>query len=98
MKTPLGEYYLGVAFGCADTNISYPYIKVDDNNYWVDDVNSNYYNYFVQTSDRKLDVNYPYVINSLKDFYSAEHLINYKKPISMLFLLNITRLLQKVEL
>ena len=80
MKTPLGEYDLGVAFGCADANISYPYIKVDDNSYWVDDVDSKYYNCFIQLSSRKLNVNYPYVFNFLeKDFKNAEHLMDYEK-------------------
>lgn len=80
MKTPLGDFYLGVSFGLSDNNINYPYIKIDENSYWVDDVDSKYYNYFVQLSDRKLNVNYPYVVNSLeKDFNSAEHLIDYEK-------------------
>lgn len=80
MKTPFGDYYLGVAFGNENINISYPYIKIDDNSYWVDDVKSKYYNYFVQVGDRKNNVNYPYVVNLLvKDFDSAEHLIDYEK-------------------
>lgn len=80
MKSPLGEYYLGVAFGNEKININYPYIKVDNNSYWVDDVKSRYYNYFVQVDNRKINVNYPYVVNHLmKDFDSAEHLIDYKK-------------------
>lgn len=80
MKTPLGEYYLGVAFGMEDNKINYPYIKIDENSYWVDDVDSKHYNYFVQLSNRKLNVDYPYVVNSLeRDFNSAEHLIDYER-------------------
>lgn len=80
MKTPLGEYYLGVAFGNENINITYPYIRLDENSYWVDDVKSKYYNYFVQIGDRIINVNYPYVVNLLeKDFSSTEHLMDYEK-------------------
>ena len=80
MKTPLGDFYLGVSFGLSDNNINYPYIKIDENSYWVDDADSKYYNYFVQLSNRKIETNYPYVVNCLeKDFNSAEHLIDYEK-------------------
>ena len=80
MKTPLGDYYLGVAFGLADIDLNYPYIRIDDNSYWVDDVDSKHYNCFVQLSDRKIEAYYPYVVNSLeKDFNSAEHLIDFQK-------------------
>lgn len=80
MKTPLGEYFLGVAFGNTNLNLNYPYIMVNEGSYWVDDVKSKYYNYFVQIGESDIDVDYPYIVKSLvKKFDSAEHLIDYKK-------------------
>ncbi len=77
MRTPLGIYNLGVSFGMHDLNIKYPYIKIDENSYWVDDVNSNYYNCFVQEGDIN-NFGYPYIVSGSKDeFKSAEHLIDY---------------------
>ena len=78
-KTPLGKYNLGIAFGIHDLDIDYPYIKIDDNSYWVDDVNSNFYNCFVQIGDVN-NFGYSYVVSGNKnDFSSAEHLIDYSK-------------------
>ena len=79
MKTPLGEYNLGVAFGIHDININYPYIKIDDNSYWVDDYKSVHYNYFVEVDKSVDSFGYPYIISGKKDFSSAEHLIDFKK-------------------
>lgn len=78
MKTPIGEYNLGISFGTMNIQINYPYIQIDSNSYWVDDVNSNYYNYFVQIGNEVPKFNYQYVISMRdKDFESAEHLIDY---------------------
>lgn len=65
-KTPAGVFSFGIAFGLAGnpgTNVSYR--LVTNNDYWVDDVNSKYYNKWV--SGNTLD----------KDWGSAEHMIDY---------------------
>ncbi len=51
LKTPLGFYNLGVGFGMRDMDIDYPYIKVQDNDYWVDDYKSYHYNYLVRIGE-----------------------------------------------
>ena len=78
-KTPLGLYDLGLAFGTHDMDIKYPYVKIDDNSYWVDDYKSKHYNYFVEIDGNVDTFGYNYVENLKdKDFSSAEHLIDYK--------------------
>jgi len=67
-KTPTGLYDLGTAFGIASnpgTKLSYR--KINNNDYWVDDPNSKYYNTWVD------------IRNVKKDWNSAEHLYSYKK-------------------
>lgn len=71
-KTPVGKYELGIAFGMHDAeglDISkdLEYIKINKNLYWVDDINSKFYNQLVDISKVK------------KDWESAEHLIEYPK-------------------
>lgn len=73
-KTPSGTYNLGIAFGTQkrenirlDRAISY--IEINDNLYWVDDVNSKYYNKLIEILDTQKDTD--------KDWQSAEHLIDY---------------------
>lgn len=71
-KTPKGIYELGLAFGMHDKkqisiDNSIKYMKINENLYWVDDVNSIYYNQLVDS--RKV----------IKDWKSAEHLIEYPK-------------------
>ncbi len=79
MKTPLGLFKLGVAFGINNLNIDYPYIKITDNSYWVDDVDSKFYNKWVEINGNIPD-NYSYIVNSdKKEWKSAEHLIDYPK-------------------
>ncbi len=79
-KTPLGLFNLGIAFGIHDLNIDYPYIKINKNMYWVDDVNSKYYNKLINLNEPINTFNYPYIINtSEKEFNSAEHLADYPK-------------------
>ena len=66
-KTPTGLYDLGTAFGVASnpgTKLSYR--KINNNDYWVDDPNSKYYNQWVD------------IRNVKKDWNSAEHLYSYK--------------------
>ncbi len=64
-KTPLGKYSLGIAFSTHKLALTYPNFTINPYHYWVDDINSNYYNQLVDLS-----------ITS-KDFQSAEHLIDY---------------------
>lgn len=79
-KTPLGLFNLGIAFGIHDLNIDYPYIKINDNLYWVDDEKSKYYNKLISLKQNVNTFNYPYIINTnQKNFSSAEHLIDYPK-------------------
>ena len=67
-KTPTGIYSFGQAFGLADDpGSSKDYLKVNDNHYWVDDVNSKYYNKLVDIRETGIQ------------WSSAEHLIEYAK-------------------
>ncbi len=64
--TPPGVYDFGVAFGiCEDPGTVFPYTQVDESHYWVDDVDSEYYNQFVSTNEIPVSWN------------SAEHLIEH---------------------
>lgn len=69
-KTPIGIFELGIIFGTherSEINLdkSIKYIKVTPNLYWVDDVNSIYYNQLVDNA------------RTAKAWSSAEHLIEY---------------------
>lgn len=78
-KTPLGLYNLGVGFGMHDLDINYPYFKVQDNDYWVDDYKSSHYNYMVRIGEDIHNFGYHYIISeNEKDFESAEHLKDYE--------------------
>lgn len=78
-KTPLGLYNLGVSFGKHDLDINYPYFKVQDNDYWVDDYKSSHYNYMVRIGEDIHNFGYHYIISEdEKDFGSAEHLKDYE--------------------
>ena len=77
-KTPIGTFYFGIAFGYdKDINIdeSIKFVKINENLYWVDDINSKNYNKLVDTSNTK------------KDFLTAEHLIDY--PVEYEYLVEI---------
>ncbi len=64
--TPPGVYDFGVAFGIyEDPGTVFPYTQVDESHYWVDDVDSEYYNQFVSTNEIPVSWN------------SAEHLIEH---------------------
>lgn len=70
-KTPLGKYKLGIAFGIhnlKDIELSkdIDYVEINKNLYWVDDINSKFYNKLVD------------ITKTNKDWNSAEHLIDYK--------------------
>ena len=66
-KTPIGEFDLGITFGIHNMELDkeVTYIKINKNLYWVDDINSIYYNKLVDIS--KVD----------KKWITAEHLIDY---------------------
>ncbi len=77
-KTPLGEFELGILLGTPSkinnvNNIDYK--QISEYMYWVDDINSKYYNRLVNI----LDVE--------KDWNSAEHLIDY--PVQYKYLIEI---------
>ena len=69
MKTPLGIFDLGLVMGTHDSKevkCNLPYIKIEDNMYFVEDVNSKYYNkLFIEGKDKK-------------DWNVAEHLSDFK--------------------
>lgn len=69
LKTPIGEFNLGIAFGTHDIQkeLQIQYIQINENLYWVDDVNSRYYNQLVDV--QKIP----------KDWESAEHLSDYPR-------------------
>ena len=49
-KTPCGQFSFTYAFGILpNPGTELSYTQVDDTYYWVDDVNSRYYNQFVTT-------------------------------------------------
>lgn len=76
-KTPLGLYKIGPAFGTKELNINYPYLTITKNSYFVDDINSAFYNNWVELGDIPIH-GYSYVTNSDKiTWNSAEHLIDY---------------------
>ena len=78
-KTPLGLYNLGVGFGIHNLDIKYPYFKVQDNDYWVDDYKSCHYNYLVRIGESISNFGYHYIISEdEKDFDSAEYLKDYE--------------------
>ncbi len=67
-KTPLGEFELGVILGTEigiQNKNGLEYKKIMKEMYWVDDINSKYYNQLVKENEVK------------KDWNSAEHLIEY---------------------
>ena len=67
-KTPLGIYKIGSSFGINDKiNTKLDYFNINEKLYWVTDSNSLYYNELVNIDD------------VVKDWKSAEHLIEYPK-------------------
>ncbi len=65
-KTPIGTYEIGILFGTHKI-IKENYVEIHENLYWVDDINSRYYNQLVDMTKIQ------------KDWKSAEHLIEYPK-------------------
>lgn len=66
-KTPIGKYNLGVAFGTHGKIKFSKYIKINEDLYWIDDINSKFYNQLIDITKVK------------KDWNSSEHLIEYPK-------------------
>ena len=65
-KTPIGVFVFVEAFGILENpGTKFSYTQVNENNYWVDDSSSRYYNQFVSTD----------VVE--KDWTSAEHIIEF---------------------
>lgn len=69
LKTPIGTFNLGIVFGMHDIQkeLKIPYMQINKDLYWVDDVNSRYYNQLVDI--QKIS----------KDWKSAEHLSDYPR-------------------
>ena len=73
LKTPIGKFKLGIVFGTNPKNRinidnSFEYIEINKNLYWVDDINSKYYNQLVNIN------------TTTKDWNSAENLLENKIP------------------
>ena len=65
-KTPVGVFGLPSAFGShADPGTALPYQLVTDQQYWVDDSHSRYYNQMVGKD------------NAVADWHSGEHIVDY---------------------
>lgn len=76
--TPKGEYNLGFAFGTVNNDFEYPYYKIDDKYYWVDDFESPFYNNLVVVSENSSTTPYSYFkFYDQVTWNSAEHLIDY---------------------
>lgn len=76
--TPTGLYNLGFAFGTKEKDYEYPYYVLNEFDYWVDDVNSSFYNQWVELTDELKKYPFSYMHTSNKvDWKSAEHLIDY---------------------
>jgi len=57
-KTPLGIYSFGTAFGYhefTDRKFNYPYIKLTNAHFGIDDIHSTYYNQIVEVNEVKRD-------------------------------------------
>ncbi len=86
--TPIGLYKLGFAFGTLENTFEYPYYKINNNHYWVDDATSQYYNEWVEVTESNKSFNYPYM-NTVKEinWNSAEHLSDYPKQYELAFVI-----------
>lgn len=69
LKTPIGLYNIGIAFGIKnDVKTELEYYKLNENMYWVCDESSKYYNKFVDIKSCEQDF----------DIKKTEHLIDEK--------------------
>ena len=75
-KTPSGTYTMGMAFGNApDPGAAVPYLQSDESHYWVDDIESAYYNRLVSTRE------------AAQDWTSAEHIASI--PVEYAYAINV---------
>jgi len=75
-KTPSGTYTMGMAFGNApDPGAAVPYLQTDESHYWVDDIESAYYNRLVSTRE------------AAQDWTSAEHIASI--PVEYAYAINV---------
>ncbi len=78
-KTPLGLFKLGPAFGKGLEAYNYPYFRIDEDTYWVNDGGSPFYNNIVEVGSA-LNTDYPYIKNTNRiNWKTSEHLIAYKE-------------------
>ena len=73
MKTPIGEFDLGIAFGIHERceinmNEDIPYFKIQNNQYWIDDVNSKFYNQLI-TIDKEPTISGEHLIDFANEDY-----------------------------
>lgn len=79
MKTPLGLFNLGFAFGTKKLDTKYPYYEINDNVYWVSDSKHKYYNEWIELTRENKKFLYPYMHTcKINDWLEAEHLSDYK--------------------
>ena len=74
-KTPRGQFSFTYAFGILpNPGTELSYTQVDDTYYWVDDVNSRYYNQFVTTKTTPKAWNFPgmHFCSGRPDDYDSE--------------------------
>lgn len=89
-KTPIGIFDLGIAFGIKKVfNTKIPYIQVNKNMYWVNDINSKYYNKLIEIipNNQKENLRYIQIKEKNIDWKTAEHI--YKYPIEYKYAIEI---------
>lgn len=75
MKTPIGVYSFGIFFGSGENlGFKFHYRKVDGNQFWVDDVESKYYNTWQYGTNKK---DWKSAENLLHPAYKYAAVINY---------------------
>ena len=78
--TPEGLYHFTKLFGVKDNpGTKYKYTKLKSTHFWVDDVNSKYYNRFVDTSKVTKDWNSAENLSAVTDAYAYVAAFDYNK-------------------
>ena len=72
-KTPIGEFDLGIAFGLherskIDLDEDIPYFKIQNNQYWIEDINSKFYNQLIMI-DKKPTISGEHLIDFANEDY-----------------------------
>ena len=76
LKTPIGLFDLGIAFGLhKNIKTELDYYFLNKNMYWICDSNSKYYNQFVDLSKKENDIEKRAILKDWKDS-EIEHLID----------------------